>query len=153
MKTEKKSSPVKYTVDEPSLHQFNDYQGQYATEVKLVDSSQKGLAATAALDFINMSGFSQLEFQHTFKTTVKTIQNYVSQHLKLDAAISEKLLKSFALFEKGIQLFGSAQAFYQWLNQPAYGLGDRVPYQMMETVTGMMLIDDELTSLEYGDLA
>ena len=106
-----------------------------------------------ALDFISISGFTYDEFQETFKTTVKTIQNYAAQKLKLDASLSEKLLKSFALFKKGIEVFGSAKAFHQWLNTSAYGLGNQIPYTLMDTFTGISLIEEELIRIEYGDLA
>ena len=129
------------------------YQPLYANPISLLTSSKKGLAAKAAIDFLNLSGFSQEQFQETFKTTVKTIQNYDRQELKLDASLSEKLLKSFALFEKGIVLFGSAAAFYDWLNVSAYGLGNQIPFEMMDTITGIGLIEEELIRLEYGDLA
>ena len=80
------------------------YQAMYANPVALLTNSKKGLSAKAALDFISISGFTYDEFQETFKTTVKTIQNYAVQDLKLDASLSEKLLKSFSLFKKGIQI-------------------------------------------------
>lgn len=129
------------------------YQSLYANPISLLNSSKKGLEAKAALDFINLSGFTQEQFQHTFKTTIKTIQNYTRLDLKLDAALSEKLLKSFALFEKGIELFGSAEAFNNWLHVSAYGLGNQVPVEMMETITGIGLIEEELIRIAYGDLA
>ncbi len=133
--------------------QPEDYKAYYTNPIILLTSSKKGLEARAAVDFLQLSGFTQDEFQETFHTTVKTIQNYIGQQQKLDAVLSEKLLKSFALFEKGITLFGSAQAFHQWLNLPAYGLGNQVPFQLMDTITGIMLIEEELIRMEYGDLA
>lgn len=129
------------------------YRPLYANPVAILSNAKHGLAATAAIDFLNLSGFTQTEFQATFKTTVKTIQNYATQQLKLDSVLSEKLLKAFALFEKGIEVFGSAQAFHDWLNQPAFGLGGALPYDLMDTITGIMLIEEELIRLEYGDLA
>ena len=75
------------------------------------------------------------------------------QDLKLDAALSEKLLKSFALFDKGTSLFGSAEGFHEWLNLPAYGLGNQIPFELMDTITGISLIEEELIRIEYGDLA
>jgi len=62
------------------------YQSLYANPISLLNSSKKGLDAKAALDFINLSGFTQEQFQDTFKTTIKTIQNYTRLDLKLDAA-------------------------------------------------------------------
>ncbi|WCT13914.1 antitoxin Xre/MbcA/ParS toxin-binding domain-containing protein [Mucilaginibacter jinjuensis] len=134
-------------VDAAAYHPF------YANQVALLTSSKKGLEAKAALDFLNLSGFSHQQFQDTFKTTVKTIQNYTNQAQKLDASLSEKILKAFALFEKGIALFGSADVFYKWLHQPAYGLGNQVPFDILDTFTGVSLIEEELIRLEYGDLA
>lgn len=129
------------------------YGKMYANPISILSNSKKGLSANAALDFLSVSGFTYDEFQETFKTTVKTIQNYVVQDLKLDAVLSEKLLKSFSLFNLGIEVFGSANAFHQWLNAPAFGLGDQIPFNLMDTITGITLIEDELTRIAYGDLA
>jgi putative toxin-antitoxin system antitoxin component (TIGR02293 family) len=139
--------PTPIGVDAAAYHSF------YANPVALLTSSKKGLEAKAALDFLNLSGFSHQQFQDTFKTTVKTIQNYTNQAQKLDASLSEKILKAFSLFEKGIAVFGSADVFYNWLNQPAYGLGNQIPFDILDTFTGVNLIEEELIRLEYGDLA
>jgi putative toxin-antitoxin system antitoxin component (TIGR02293 family) len=130
-----------------------NYQPFYTDDISLLTKSKKGLDAKAALDFLSLSGFTQDEFQETFKTTVKTIQNHVTRELTLDAALSEKLLKSFALFDKGSAIFGSANGFHQWLNAPAYGLGNQMPFDLMDTITGIQLIEEELIRIEFGDLA
>jgi len=129
------------------------YQKMYANPVALLSNSKKGISAQLALDFLSVSGFTYDEFQNTFKTTVKTIQNYVVQDLKLDASLSEKLLKSFSLFEMGINVFGSVSAFHNWLNTSAYGLGNQVPFTLMDTFTGLSLIEEELIRIAHGDLA
>jgi len=129
------------------------YQASYSNPIALLSSSKNGLNAGAAIDFITVSGFSYDEFQKTFNTTVKTIQNYVVQDLKLDAALSEKLLKSFSLFSIGIEVFGSSKSFQEWLNTSCYGLGNQIPFNLMDTVTGIMLIEEELIRIAHGDLA
>jgi putative toxin-antitoxin system antitoxin component (TIGR02293 family) len=137
-------------VAEPELVYYKSF---YTDDISLLTNSKKGLSANAALDFLSLSGFTQDEFQETFKTTVKTIQNHVTRELTLDAALSEKLLKSFALFDKGVEIFGSAKNFHQWLGTPAYGLGNQLPFDLMDTITGIRLIEEELTRIEFGDLA
>ncbi len=156
--TGKKKVPVTYK-DIDVVSYVSDFevsyihQPKYTDAISLLNSSKKGLDAKSALDFLSLSGFTQDEFQETFKTTVKTIQNHVNRDLKLDASLSEKLLKSFALFDTGIEVFGSAQAFHQWLNVPAYGLGNRLPFDIMDTITGIQLIEEELIRIQFGDLA
>ena len=135
---------------EPELVYYKQF---FTDDISLLNRSKKGLDAKAALDFLSLSGFTQDEFQETFKTTVKTIQNHVTRELTLDASLSEKLLKSFALFDKGAEIFGSARNFSQWLNTPAYGLGNQLPFDLMDTITGIKLIEEELTRIEFGDLA
>jgi len=157
----KGKSPKMYPVNTPDTQLmaaefevvYNVYKPFYTDDVSLLTKSKKGLNAKAALDFISLSGFSQNEFQETFKTTVKTIQNHVTRELTLDSALSEKLLKSFALFDKGAEIFGSAGGFHQWLNTPAYGLGNQLPFDLMDTITGIQLIEEELIRIEFGDLA
>ena len=129
------------------------YQPSYLNDITLLTSSKKGLDAKAAIDFISLSGFTKEQFQETFKTTVKTIQNYDNNKLKLDAALSEKLLKSFELFDKGIEVFGTAKSFHMWLNTPSFGLGNQIPFNLMDTITGISLIEEELIRIEFGDLA
>jgi putative toxin-antitoxin system antitoxin component (TIGR02293 family) len=146
----KPSDEVSYVGEREMIY---GYQPFYADDISLLTRSKKGLNASAALDFLSLSGFTQDEFQETFKTTVKTIQNHVTRALTLDSSLSEKLLKSFALFDKGTTVFGSADAFHQWLNEPAYGLGNQLPFDLMDTITGINLIEEELIRIEYGDLA
>lgn len=146
-----------YTIDEQEASKVEEsalqYQASFANPVVLLSSAKKGLQARAALDFLALSGFTYDEFQETFKTTVKTVQNYAAQDLNLDAPLSEKLLKSFALFKEGILVFGSVKAFRQWLYTPAHGLGNLIPFSIMDTVTGLTLITEEVTRIAYGDLA
>lgn len=85
--------------------------------------------------------------------SMKTVQSHKHKNTVLDAATSEKLLKLFALYSKGVAVFGSVDAFTDWLSRPAYGLGNRVPDELLDTLTGVELIADELTRIEYGDLA
>jgi putative toxin-antitoxin system antitoxin component (TIGR02293 family) len=160
VKPSPKKSPVIYNTGETGSNLIaSDYEliyghrQHYIDDVSLLRSSKKGLDAKAALDFILLSGFSHDEFQETFKTTVKTIQNYAVKALTLDAALSEKLLKAFALFEKGSEIFGSAKCFLQWLKTPAYGLGNQLPFDLMDTITGIQLIEEELIRIEFGALA
>ncbi len=132
---------------------FAAYQPLYTDDIALFMQAKQGLAPKAAFDFIAVSGFSYQDFQQTFNTTVKTIQNYASQGTKLDATLSEKLLKCFALYTKGSEVFGSTSAFTEWLNTSAYGLGNQIPYHLLDTITGIGLVEEELIRIAYGDLA
>jgi uncharacterized protein (DUF2384 family) len=126
---------------------------RYMDDISLLKRAKEGLNAKAALDFLALSCFTPDEFQGVFKTTVKTIQNHVAKELTLDAPLSEKLLKCFALFDQGAEIFGTPEVFSQWLHGSAYGLGYQVPLEMMDTITGIRLVEEQLIRIAYGDLA
>jgi len=157
MEKKRKKKYTSYLSDQDSAALAREAMVHYGVlsnnSIALLTNAKHGLNAKAALDFIALSGFTYEEFQETFKTTVKTIQNYAVQDLKLDAPLSEKLLKSFALFHKGTEIFGSVKAFTEWLNTSSVGLGNQIPFDLMDTITGIDLIEEELIRIEYGALA
>ena len=85
--------------------------------------------------------------------SLNTLQNYREKKTTLDVATSEKLLKLFALYSKGAVVFGLLDSFTEWLSRPAYGIGNQVPQTLLDTMTGIELINDELGRIEFGDLA
>ncbi|WP_460909491.1 antitoxin Xre/MbcA/ParS toxin-binding domain-containing protein [Spirosoma areae] len=44
-----------------------------------------------------------------------------------------------ALFQTGESGFGAADAFRRWMDEPAYGLGNQIPFNLLHTLGG---IDD-----------
>jgi putative toxin-antitoxin system antitoxin component (TIGR02293 family) len=157
-----RSSPIPekpYGAHEETLMYASEFEVAYrptsthADDISLLKRAKEGIDARAALDFLALSGFTADEFQGVFKTTVKTIQNHVAKHRGLDAVLSEKLIKCVALFELGTDVFGTPEIFTQWLRGQAYGLGYQVPLEMMDTITGIRLVEDQLNRIAYGDLA
>jgi putative toxin-antitoxin system antitoxin component (TIGR02293 family) len=47
-------------------------------------------------------------------------------------------------------LLGSQTAAEQWLEQPAIGLDQRRPIDLMTTPSGLELVEDYLGRIEYG---
>src|ERR1700756_1785736 len=68
--------PAMYVSDFEVSYERKPY---YNDAISLLKKSKEGLKAKTALEFLELSGFTQDEFQETFKTTVKTIQNHVTK--------------------------------------------------------------------------
>jgi len=115
--------------------------------------TKQGLHPQALFDFIMLSGLSASLIDEVFAKDMKTFQEYLAGNKLLDAITSEKLIMLFALYGSGAEVFGSMEAFTKWLTKPAYGLGDVVPQVMFHTITGIALVQEELTRISYGDLA
>ncbi len=119
----------------------------------LVLRALQGVSATAFFETAERTGYKREQLAEVFDTSLKTFQRYEREQKKLNPQDSEKVLKITALFQQGEAVFGSVDAFRRWMDKPAYGLGNQVPFTLLHTSGGIDLIMDELIRIEYGDLA
>jgi putative toxin-antitoxin system antitoxin component (TIGR02293 family) len=136
-----------------ALKVLKKYENQYDNSIALFMSSKRGLDPEAVFDLIKVTLLSIPMVESILYITLKTLTNYKQRKTHLDAAMSEKVLSIFALYKKGITIFGSADEFNKWMGVPAFGLGQQKPNDLLDTITGINLISEELTRIEYGDLA
>lgn len=132
---------------------LSKYEKSFSNNIALVADSKKGLRAQAVFDFISLSEFSFPVIEKVLNKTIKTFTSYKKNQTNLDSTISEKLLKIFSLYDKGASVFGNIDEFNKWIATPSFGLGNVVPRDLLDTVTGIELVYDELIRIEYGDLA
>ncbi len=143
-------TPVK---DRDAAKVLSRYEPFFQNNISLLFKAKKGLQPESVFDFIFISDLPNEKVEAALNKSMKTFQNYKDKKTVLDAITSEKLLKLFALYSKGAAVFGSIDAFASWLSRPAYGIGNQIPQDLMDTITGIDLINDELKRIEYGDLA
>lgn len=132
---------------------LSKYERSFNNNIALVADSRKGLRAQAVFDFISLSEFSFPVIEKVLNKTIKTFTSYKKNQTVLDATVSEKLLKFFYLYNRGLSVFGNIEEFNKWISEPSFGLGNQVPRDLLETVTGIELVSNELSRIEYGDLA
>ncbi|AQG79468.1 antitoxin Xre/MbcA/ParS toxin-binding domain-containing protein [Spirosoma montaniterrae] len=113
----------------------------------------KGISATDFFKTADITGYKREQLAEVFDTSLKTFQRYEREQKKLNPQDSEKVLKIMALFQKDEGVFGSADAFRRWMDKPAFDLDGQVPFDLLHTSGGTNLIMDEVTRIEFGDLA
>jgi len=120
---------------------------------RLVLAALRGVPALLFFEMADQTGYRREQVAEVFDTSLKTFQRYEREQRKLNPQDSEKVLKIQALFGRGADVFGSAEAFRRWMDKPAFGLGGQVPFVLLHTSGGIDLIMDELIRIDYGDLA
>ncbi len=143
-------SSTKHSTPEDIL---KNYQLFFQNNNSIIKNAQQGVEITAVTDFALMSCKSQKEIAELIHTTAKTLQNYSNALKRLPTLQSELLLKLFALYHKGLEVFEDIESFNGWLRKPVFGLYNDVPDTLLLTSTGINLVMDELIRIEYGDLA
>jgi putative toxin-antitoxin system antitoxin component (TIGR02293 family) len=130
-----------------------NYENHLDDQFWVVEEAASGIPATAIFDLIEMTHLNKSFFAGMLNISTKTIDRYRQSEKQLNAASGEMILKIFSLFKKGEKLFGNTGEFQKWIKKPAYGLGYKIPKELMQTSAGIDLVMDELIRIEYGNLA
>lgn len=119
----------------------------------IVSEAVAGVYASSFFDFADASGYPKEKLADILNISVKTLSRYKTSKTKMNPQNSEHLLKLFALYRKGISVFNSIASFNNWLEKPSFGLGGIVPFSYLNTISGIDIIIEELSRIEYGDLS
>jgi len=137
-----------------SARVLSKYRSAIKSDLAIVKSANEGIDASVFSEIVEMSGMNKTYLaEEIFDVSVKTLQRHQKEKKKLNPRNSEVALKLLSLFEKGIQIFSSMNSFMSWLSKPAYGLGEKVPKDLLNTITGIDLIEEELIRIEFGALS
>jgi len=102
-------------------------------------------------ELIGNTGLSaKILAENIFEISLKTLYNYRRSEKPLPVRLNEQSIKIRELFIKGKEIFGSFGNFETWLNTESYGLNKKVPLYLLNSVTGIDLVYEELLRMEFG---
>lgn len=121
------------------------------TALQLIDRSRQGLVGTEAERVAGMLGVSDKEMARLLNQSVATFHRQTKAGAsRLDAATSERLLLLARLATYGADVFQDQGKFTRWLRRPLRLLADQTPLDLIDSGTGIQLIEDILGRIEYG---
>jgi putative toxin-antitoxin system antitoxin component (TIGR02293 family) len=121
--------------------------------LSLVNMVRRGIGFKAFDKFANKSPFSLNEWSTYLHLSERTMQRYRSEQKTFDPLQSEKIIEIALFYNKGIEVFGSAEKFNSWLDTDNLALGKIKPKMLLDNSFGINMLRDELTAIEYGILA
>ncbi|MBC8154315.1 MAG: DUF2384 domain-containing protein [Bacteroidetes bacterium] len=119
------------------------------TPLQLIDWSRQGLVGTEAGRVAGLLGVSDKEMAPLLNQSIATFHRQAKTG-RLDAATSERLLLLSQLANYGTTVFQDQGKFTRWLRRPLRLLGERAPLDLMDSPTGVQLIEDILGRIDYG---
>lgn len=104
--------------------------------------------------FMSISGMpNKVLAEEVFEISPKTLASYRKSEKDLPTRLNEQILKLEELYKKGIELFENSERFNKWLKTESYGLGNEKPIKLINSMTGIDLIFEELVRIEFGATA
>jgi putative toxin-antitoxin system antitoxin component (TIGR02293 family) len=141
------------TVKTKTRSVLTDYEKHLDDRLWLVEESIAGIPVSAVYELIGVTHLKKEFIARMLNISSKTLDRYRLIEKRLTPAASELMLKLFSLYKQGEKIFGNSVEFQKWVEEPAYGLGYKVPKSIIQTSAGIELVMDELIRIEFGDLA
>ena len=122
-------------------------------KIGIVADASTGVYANAVYDLTKVSNYKKDFFAGILNISSKTLDRYGKSKKRLSPLNSEQVIKLFYLYKKGLDVFGSIESFNKWMERSSYGLSGYIPLKLLSTLSGIDLITEELSKIEYGDFA
>jgi len=139
-------------LDTSAMRIIGHYKNDFSSPHSKLVAIKKGLQAQALLDLMLVTGATRVDIAHLLDLTEPTLRKYITAGKELNIGLSEHILQLFELFDKGMDTFGSLEDFKNWL--PKHNIGiDAKPIDLLDTITGISIVMNELLRIDYGVLA
>ncbi len=122
-------------------------------KVTLAQEASLGVSTKRFYNLSNLSGLNREELAPLMESSLKTISRYHEQGKNLGPAESEKILMLEKLFFWGQKVFASHKDFEVWLNRPSFGLYGKMPFSLLNTISGIEAVIAELKNIATGNLS
>lgn len=141
-KKEKQSSYEKYSPSWVVKH----VKHSPAYQFELIERIRKGVKKTDWKLLLENIGATEKEFEFILPTSISSMQ----KKNIYDAETSERIYEISRLFGLGYEVFDSETDFKNWLISPSKSLGNRIPFELLDSSLGFELIENEIVRIQYN---
>lgn len=113
---------------------------------------REGVPKKALDNLIEVTGITTLEMADIIRTSDRTLRRYTSKQ-KLNAEQSERVIELAKVYSRGEEVFGTLDAFKEWMSSTVMALGNKKPKEFLDTSMGIEMLMDELGRIEHGIFA
>lgn len=122
------------------------------TDFDLVEVAREGIAKKNLLSLARRLSLTIQEIADILHISERTLQRYRDDTF-IRTEHADRAIELAKLYERGIEVLGTAEAFDNWLRHPSYALRDEVPLDLLDTSIGFTMVQDELGRIEHGILS
>ncbi len=128
------------------------YQTFFNSPVSRLQVIKGGLSPKSLNDLLQISGSTRLDMAKNLDLTEPTLRKHLGASKELSTSLSEHVLFLLELYDKGLDTFGSIDEFKNWLPQHNIGI-DAKPNDLLDSITGINIVMNELNRIDHGILA
>lgn len=113
---------------------------------ELIDRIREGVKKSEWKDLIASLGSTEKEFENILPASISTMQkkNVYSKET------SERIYELARLFGLGFEVFDSKEDFKKWLMTPSRALGNKKPFELLDSSFGFEMVENEIVRIQYN---
>lgn len=136
---------------DPAIPMFGIFGKQTAspTSFDLLQLARKGISKKSITQLAKQITLTLEEISAVLHISERTLQRYTPNTL-VKTEHADRVIELARLYERGISVLGSTEAFNIWMRQPNRALNDEIPLQLLDTSIGFELVLQVLGRLDYG---
>lgn len=112
-----------------------------------------GIDFSVADTLKNELNFNDNQIADILGTSESTLLRWRKAHKELDHNASGRLVSFARILELATGVFDDKLKAWSWLKRPQFGLGGKVPIDLMKSETGAREVENLLMRIEHGVLA
>lgn len=115
-------------------------------QLELIDRIRTGVSKDDWKQLIQYIGATEKEFEFLLPSSISSMQ----KKPVYDRETSERIYELARLFGLGYEVFDTPGDFRSWLLSPSRALGNRKPFELLDSSFGFELVENEIVRVQHN---
>jgi putative toxin-antitoxin system antitoxin component (TIGR02293 family) len=115
-------------------------------KMELIGRIREGVKKTDWKQLIHDTGSTEKEFEHILPASISSMQ----KKTVYGKETSERIYELARLFGIGYEVFDSKEDFKKWLMTPSKTLGNKIPFELLDSSFGFEMVENEIVRIQYN---
>jgi putative toxin-antitoxin system antitoxin component (TIGR02293 family) len=120
------------------------------SDANMIQVVRSGIPSESVVVMAEKMRVTQAQIAGWLHTTTRTLQRHINESTKFSPEISDRIAQLNRVYCRCEEVFMDAEKAAAWLNAPNYALGDVTPASLLDTITGINMVLNELGRIEHG---
>lgn len=115
-------------------------------KLELIDRIREGVKKSDWKQLIQYTDSTEKEFEHILPASISSMQ----KKTVYGKETSERIYELARLFGLGYEVFDSKEDFKKWLMTPSKPLGNKIPFELLDSSFGFEMVENEIVRIQYN---
>ena len=115
-------------------------------KMELIGRIREGVKKTDWKQLIQFTDSTEKEFEHILPASISSMQ----KKTVYGKETSERIYELARLFGLGYEVFDSKEDFKKWLMTPSKTLGNKIPFELLDSSFGFEMVENEIVRIQYN---